>query len=323
MDVSTLKNRIKIKKIPNYLIFTGPEWKVQQIYIEQIAKATNSEIVRINSIKDVFYSLRSKAFLSVSKLFLVRDDTELLQADSNVIQSILDALQSNLLIHVLTAVDKRKKYYKDNKERIIEFEPLPDTILKKYIKKEIITLSDKNCGILIEICEHDYGRILLEIDKLKRYNNVTWENRDERERDGGQYWLNHCFETLVEDGTIHEPPYDAIFDLVDAILDRKPKTAFALLRESYDSGEATMVMLTVLWNNAKALLQTQAYEGKDLAKSSGLTGWQIKNAKKHLGKYSVSELLKMLQLIQQTEIGIKQGKIEDSFAMEYLLCQIL
>lgn len=132
-----------------------------------------------------------------------------------------------------------------------------------------------------------------------------------------------AFQKLLDDGVLVVPPYDAVFDLVDAILDRKPKTAFALLRESYDSGEATMVMLTVLWNNAKALLQTQAYEGKDLAKSSGLTGWQIKNAKKHLGKYSVSELLKMLQLIQQTEIGIKQGKIEDSFAMEYLLCQIL
>jgi len=316
MDVSALKNRIKIKKIPNYLIFTGPEWKVQQIYIEQIAKATNSEIVRIDSIKDVFSSLRSKAFLSVSKLFLVRDDTELLQADSNVIQSILDALQSNLLIHILTAVDKRKKYYKDNKERIVEFEPLPDAILKKYIKKEI-NLSDKNCDILIEICEHDFGRCLLEIDKIKSYRRTR-----SVEFVGG---LSHdnAFKKLLEDGTIHEPPYDAIFDLVDAILDRKPKTAFALLRESYDSGEATMVMLTVLWNNAKALLQTQAYEGKDLAKSSGLTGWQIKNAKKHLGKYSVSELLKMLQLIQQTEIGIKQGKIEDSFAMEYLLCQIL
>lgn len=318
MDVSTLKAKIKSKQIPNYLIFTGPEWKVQQIYVEQIAKATSSEIVRIDSIKDVFSNLRSKAFLSVSKLFIVRDDTELLQADSNVIQSILDALQSNLLIHVLTAVDKRKKYYKDNKERIVEFEPLSDAILKKYIKKEI-NLSDKNCGILIEICEHSYGRILLEIDKIEAYAYTRYT-----EYNGGignDY--NSAFQDLLKDGTIHEPPYDAVFDLVDAILDRKPKTAFALLRESYDSGEATMVMLTVLWNNAKAVLQVQApHTGAD-AKSSGLTGWQIKNAKKHLNKYSVSELMRMLQLVQQTEIGIKRGKIEDSFAMEYLLCRIM
>lgn len=315
MEVSALKNQIKNKQIPNYLIFTGPEWKVQQIYIEQIAKATSSEIIRIDSIKDVFSTLRSKAFLSVSKLFLVRDDTELLQADSNVTQSILDALQSNLLIHVLTAVDKRKKYYKDNKERIVEFEPLPDAMLKKYIKKAI-NLSDRNCEILMEICEHSYGRCLLEIDKMHCYALAA-------EMSGYDMECDEAFEQLLKDGTIYEPPYDAVFDLVDAILDRKPKTAFALLRESYDSGEATMVMLTVLWNNAKAVLQTQAYEGKDLVKSSGLTGWQIKNAKKHLNKYSVSELMRMLQLVQQTEIGIKRGKIEDSFAMEYLLCRIM
>ena len=314
MDVSTLKAKIKSKQIPNYLIFTGPEWKVQQIYVEQIAKATSSEIVRIDSIKDVFSNLRSKAFLSVSKLFVVRDDTELLQADSNVIQSILDALQSNLLIHVLTAVDKRKKYYKDNKERIVEFEPLSDAILKKYIKRAI-NLSDRNCEILMEICEHSYGRCLLEIDKIKRFQEFDVYSDDRM--------ADKAFEQLLKDGTIYEPPYDAIFDLVDAILDRKPKTAFALLRESYDSGEATMVMLTVLWNNAKAVLQVQApHTGAD-AKSSGLTGWQIKNAKKHLNKYSVSELMRMLQLVQQTEIGIKRGKIEDSFAMEYLLCRIM
>ena len=315
MDVSTLKAKIKSKQIPNYLIFTGPEWKVQQIYIEQIAKATSSEIVRIDSIKDVFSNLRSKAFLSVSKLFVVRDDTELLQADSNVIQSILDALQSNLLIHVLTAVDKRKKYYKDNKERIVEFEPLPDAMLKKYIKRAI-NLSDRNCEILMEICEHSYGRILLEIDKMHCYVLAA-------EMGGYDMECDEAFQKLLDDGVLVVPPYDAIFDLVDAILDRKPKTAFALLRESYDSGEATMVMLTVLWNNAKAVLQVQApHTGAD-AKSSGLTGWQIKNAKKHLNKYSVSELMRMLQLVQQTEIGIKRGKIEDSFAMEYLLCRIM
>ena len=114
MDVSTLKAKIKSKQIPHYLIFTGPEWKVQQIYIEQIAKVTKSEIVHIDSIKDIASTMRSKAFLSVSKTFIVRDDTELLQADSNVTQSITDSLKDNFHIHILTSVDKRKKYYKEN-----------------------------------------------------------------------------------------------------------------------------------------------------------------------------------------------------------------
>ena len=38
MDVATLKAKIKSKQLPSYLIFSGDEWKVQQIYINQIAK---------------------------------------------------------------------------------------------------------------------------------------------------------------------------------------------------------------------------------------------------------------------------------------------
>ena len=134
---------------------------------------------------------------------------------------------------------------------------------------------------------------------------------------------DEAFEILVKDGTIHEPPYDAIFDLVDAILDRKVNRAFDLLQQSYAVGEATMVMLSVLYTNAKAVLQVQTYHGDKITEGTGLTTWQIKNAKAHLGKYSESELIYIVQLCQRLESGIKTGRMEDEFAMQYLLTHIL
>ena len=313
MDVATLKAKIKSKQIPNYLIFIGPEWKVQQIYIQQIAKVMKLEVVRLDSYREVYSKIRSNALISSSKLFVVRDDTELLLNDKIATQSILSALQSNLFIHILTTVDKRKKYYKDNQDRIVDFEPLSDSALKKYIKREV-NLSDDNCQRLIEICEHDYGRCLLEIDKIKITANVP-EFRDVS-KDG-------IFLELLDDGTIYQPPYDAIWDLTDAILDRKVNTAFNLLEKAYAYGEATMVMLSVLYNNAKAVLQVQSYSGSNVSKGTGLTGWQIKNAKKHVGKYRDSELVRMMRIIQQIESGIKTGQIEDEMAMSYLLVRVL
>lgn len=315
MDVATLKAKIKSKQIPNYLIFTGPEWKVQQIYIQQIAKSTNSEIVRIDSIKDVASTLRSKAFVRSSKLFLVRDDVELLNANLNTIQSILDALQSNLLIHVLTTVDKRKKYYKDNQERIVEFEPLPDAMLKKYIKRAI-NLSDNNCQKLIEICEHDYGRCLLEIDKMHCYVFAA-------EMSGYDMEWDEAFEKLLKDGTIYQPPHNTVFDLVNAVLDRKVNAAFDLLHQCYELGETTMGMLALIYNNAKAVLQIQTYTGDNLSKGTGLTGWQIKNAKSHVRKYNDKELIRMMRMIQKIELGIKTGRIEEEYAMSYLFVSVL
>jgi len=167
MDVATLKAKIKSKQLPSYLIFSGPEWKVQEIYIKQISKVTGKEIKRIDSITDIYGQLRNKSFLQKSVIYIVRDDKELM-INEKLQQSIESVLADNMLIHLLTTVDKRTKFYKQYKDTIVEFEQLTDAILKKYIKKEI-NLSDKNCDMLINICEHDFGKILLEIDKIKNY----------------------------------------------------------------------------------------------------------------------------------------------------------
>ena len=168
MDVATLKSKMKSKKLSDYLIFSGPEWKVQQIYIDQIAKVTGKQIVRIDSISETFSRIRNKALQKNANIYIVRDDKDLMQNEKLQAQIDSGILKDNMLIHILTTTDKRTKFYKKYKDKIIEFEPLSDVMLKKYIKKEI-DLSDRNCNRLIEICEHDYGRCLLEIDKIKRY----------------------------------------------------------------------------------------------------------------------------------------------------------
>lgn len=324
MDVATLKAKIKSKQLPSYLIFSGDEWKVQQIYIDQIAKVTGLETRRIESIIDVYDSLRNRSFIKAPIIYIVRDDKELMNSEKLQQQIESGLLGENMLIHLLTTIDKRTKFYKAYKDAIIVFERLSDALLKKYIQKEI-KLSESNIERLIEVCEHDYGRILLEIDKIKRYKEYL--NDDAYEHDSDNFmpaiYSDSVFEQLLKDGTIYEPPYDAIFDLVDAILDRKVNLAFNLLQQSYEIGEATMVMLSVLYNNAKDVLQVQSYEGNNLAQATGLNSWKIHNAKKHLHKYTNSELIYIVQLVQKIESGIKTGRIEEEFAMQYLLTHIM
>lgn len=134
---------------------------------------------------------------------------------------------------------------------------------------------------------------------------------------------NEAFEKLLIDGTIYQPPKDAIFDFVDAVLRHEVNKSFNLLQECYDVGEATMVMLSVLFNNTKNVLQVQACENSDVAKSTGLSNWDIKLAKEKLGYYDDDYLVYMLRQIQRVESGIKQGKLDEDVAMQYLLAIIL
>lgn len=317
MDVATLKAKIKSKQLPNYLIFGGNEWKVQEIYIKQISKVTGKDIKRVDDVASIYSSLKNRSFVGKSYIYIVRDDKDLMQ-NEKLQQKIESAVGDNILIHLLTNVDKRTKFYKQYKDVICDFERLSDSMLKKYIQKEI-KLSERNIERLIDICESDYGRILLEIDKINRYAIERYTEFNS----GVGNDFDTAFQDLVNDGTIYEPPYDAIFDLVDAILDRKVNKSFDLLQQAYDVGEATMVMLSVLYNNAKAVLQVQTYEGDSISKGTGLTGWQIKNAKPHVGKYSENELIYIVRLVQKIESGIKTGRMEEEFAMQYLLTHIL
>lgn len=315
MDVATLKAKIKSKQLPRYLIFSGDEWKVQQIYIQQISKVTGYDSLRIDGISCIYKQLQNKSFFNKPFIYIVRDDKELMQ-NEELQQKIDGVLGDNILIHLLTSVDKRTKFYKAYKDSIIEFERLSDAMLKKYIQKEI-KLSERNIQRLIDICEHDYGRILLEIDKIYQFSNYYMRMPT------APIDYNEVFDLLLKDGTIYEPPYDAIFDLVDAILDRNVNKAFNFLQQSYEVGEATMVMLSVLYNSTKALLQVQTYKGKEITKGTGLTAWQISKVKHHVGRYSEDDLIYIVRLIHKVTNGIKTGRMEDEFAMQYLLTHIM
>lgn len=314
MTVQELKAKIKSKQIPHYLIFSGEEWKVQEIYIQQISKVLQLETQRVENILAVYKALQSKSLFQSRKIYIVRDDKDLMQNEKLQQQIEQGVLGNNYLIHIVSSVDKRTKFYKSYKASICDFERLSDSMLKKYILKEI-KLSERNVERLVDICEHDYGRILLEINKIQDY---MWAL-------GPTYEITYdeAFERLLKDGTIYEPSYDAIFDLVDAIMARNINRAFDLLNQSYAVGEATMVMLTVLFNNMKALLQVTTYTGENISKGTGLTPFQIKVVKKYVGNFSEKRLNYIVRLIHKVTNGIKTGRMEDEFAMQYLLVHIM
>ena len=258
MDVSTIHNELRQGITRKFYIFTGDEWAVQQIYIEQIITVLKREFdgvqsKRIDSISQLVSKKSNRSFVKQKYVYTVRDDKEFISEEK--LQNMLTQLiGDNVVILLLTNADKRTKFYKKYKEDIVVFEPLKDHVLKQYILKHM-SLSNNNVERLIEVCEHDYGRILLEIDKCRHYMNYATKH-------GYDMDCNEAFTSLLQDGTIFIPPKDAIFDFVDAILDYKPKLAFDLYAQCRAVGEATLVMISVLYNNAKAVLQVQSCDSK-------------------------------------------------------------
>ncbi len=310
MDITAVKQQIQKKEPQHFYIFVGEEVAVMDIYINKIAECINVKPTRADSVADIMSKLTTNSFLSVPQCYVIREDKEFIKSDA-VQDFVDDKIQDkNIVILCFYSLDKRTKFYKAYTDSIVNFERLNEQITSKYIHKEI-ELSERSTRMLIEICENDLSRIYLEIDKIKTYsecNKLTYEA---------------SLTELINAGTIYEPPYDAIFDFVDAVLRKKVKLAYNLYRQCQDIGEANITLLSVLYSNAKALLQVQSCTSKDIAKSTGLTGFQIKLAKERMGHYKNRELVDMMKLIQKVERSIKTGEIEDAISIEYVLVNVL
>ena len=304
MQVQELKKLIKEQTIPKFLIFTGEEWKVQEIYIKQIAKVKDLSVFHAEDIDEVWKELKARTLFGRDTLYVLRDDKELL-TNEKIYSKIVDMLKDNMLILQLTSVDKRYKMIKQYKDSIVEFEALNEAVLKSYIQKEI-DLSDRNCEILMEVTSYNYGHCLLEIDKIKKCMSGTDD------------MPNNIFEMLLADGTIYIPPKDVIWDFIKAFLQNRPLQAYELYQDLKELNTPTFAILSNLYNNTKQLFQVQTCKSDNIEKSTGLTSWQIRNAKECVGRYSSRDLAVLMRLIQKVETDIKMGRLDEAIAIDYI-----
>lgn len=318
MDLTTLKAHLKTGNTDPFYIFTGPEVEVMRLYIRQLAKVLGADVKNLDSITNLAQKAHSRTVLENRSVYVIRDSKDFLSDESlqaKITQK--NTFGDDAIVFVYTAIDKRSRLYKNYQDHIVEFEPLRADVLVKYIQREV-DLSEPNCRKLIEVCESDYSRILLEIDKIKRFGSCMFTKVG-----GAGYDADKAFGTLLKDGTIYRPPKDAVFDFVDAVLCDNPKRAFHLLDESYASGEATLVLLSNLYNAAKQLLQVQSYKGDGkITEATGLTPFQVKLANGRRGHFSNGDLVYLMRLTRSAEKGIKTGEIEEMMAVPYVLVNL-
>lgn len=311
MNIGTVKQQIKDKQPKHFYVFTGDEVAVMDIYINKIAECIGVKPTRADSVIDIMGKITGNSFINSCGCYVIREDTDFLKQEK-VWQDFVDEKiqNNNIVILCYNSLDKRSKFYKQYKSILTEFERLNEQILSKYIAQKI-DLSTHNTYTLMELCEYDLSRIYLEIDKIISYSKYARVD------------CNKAFEILLVSGVIFEPPYDAIFDFINAILKRDKKLAYNLYQQCKDIGEPTIRLLTVLHNVAKQVLQVQSCESADISKSTGLTPYQVKCAKALVGHYKNRELINIMKVVRKVEKGIKTGEIEDSIAMDYVLVNVL
>ena len=307
MEVTTVKKHIQAHKLDPFYVFTGDELEAQRIYVNKMSEVTGKPIKRIDQVSDAFK--RRGSILKVSYLFVCRDDMDFWKSATDF-AALQDLLGDNVLVLQMSTIDKRSKSYKSYTSQIVEFNYMDADVLYKYTQKEC-SLSDKNTYELINMCECDYGRILLETDKIRQVSKALGISSDE------------AFFKLLEERAISRPPKDAIFDFVDAMLRADIDRAFELLEECKGIGEPPLRILSVLYTNFRRVLLVQVCESTDICGTTGLSAWDVKLAKKNCGFWASEDLVFFLKTLQSLEQGVKTGEVEEGIALDLLMVSIL
>ena len=165
MNLAELKQSLIKRDISSLYIFTGTEYGILEKYISSISKLLGKERKSLDTVRDLFQSLTTTSLMKKDSLYIIKDDKDFLKTESK--WGLLEKVAKNKnVILLFSSLDKRGKFYKKYKEKIVEFNKLTTNQLMKYVQKEL-GLRQEFGEQLISYCGNDYTRLVLEMDKIK------------------------------------------------------------------------------------------------------------------------------------------------------------
>ena len=313
MELIDLMKKISSNDIPHFLILFGEEQKIIDIYINNICDKIQAKKVVKESVSSVVKNIGKKSIDKCKKMYIVTEDIAFTKLEDNW-ESVKNAINKDYVILRYNSLDKRSAFVRKNQQNIVEFSHLSGDVLQQYIQRDLPDLSDENVSKLISYCNNDYGRILLEVDKIKQYSSVRTD-----------LTIDSCFVQLDKQGLFHKEIGDITFELTDAVLGGYPEKAIQKLDEAKRKGEPTMMISSILYNGFRNLL---AYQGLGKNKQgamerTGMTKGELWGCTKNVGGYSIEEVKRNMLFCQKVESGIKIGTIDEDISLEYLVLSCL
>lgn len=313
MNIPELRKAIDSDSLSKFIILYGPEGAVLDIYIDKIRKLFGKSVYSADSVLSIYGRLSGHSLISSGKeLYVVREDKDILTNES-LWEGLMEHLEDGDTYIVLKydSLDGRSKFLKHFQDNAVFFDKLSDALLAKYISKDV-ELTKIQTQKLITMCQYEYRRILIELDKIKNLS--------------AYYKISHkdAFDLCMHNHAFCSAPEGQIFDIADSILSRDMNAIRAQMQNSILRGDNPLAVLSILHTSVKAVLQVQLCQSmKNTAEVTGLTAYQIKNAMRFKDNFSINELIKFIKYINYCDKAVKNGEIPAEKVIDFLLVNVL
>ena len=278
-----------------FYVFIGEEIELQNIYLKQMG-----DVVRIDSVADVYNRITSKLIGGKFAVYVVRDDMDFIKSEKTW-STISDKIRNAILVVQVTTPSKCKKFIKGLNDCVVEFNHMTTKQLLNVVNMDG---SVSNKQYFIEACNNDLNTINNYMDILKR-TGITELNKK------------------VVDEYIPTKEEVTVFQLADAIMQKDEQLTFKLLDQLLEDKNNVMGIIYAIYAQLHKCVLVEGYRGeKDISKVTGINSWICNNILRY-NRIQPAKLLTALRLVQKYDKEVKTGKYDGVMACYSLVVEIL
>ena len=269
--------------------------------------------------EDIISVAQTFPVMSQKRLVMVNRAETLTKSQQEALLSyIKDPAEHTCLIFISSTgkIDKRLSFFSelDKAHYLFYFKPLSDTELPSWIKKEVHSLgkkiTDGAIGVFLEAVGNELMDIKQEISKLVLFvgDRGSIEEKD--------------VETAVANGRV-----DTVFDLADSIGRRNLREGMINLKKLIDQGEEPVKILGMIARQFRIIWRVKALKKNgatinSIASTLGIFSTYIDGYVKQGKEFDDKGLLRIFQMLHNTDIALKSGRQPSHLVMERLVLEL-
>ena len=216
-------------------------------------------------------------------------------------------------VFVEASVDKRSKLYKAvaAKGRAVEFKAQDESVLQRWIlgilKREGKNITGNDLNFFLDKTGSDMENIRAELEKLLCYCM-------DRDVITAQDIEAVCTKQIS----------NQIFDMINAIADKKQRKAMELYYDLLTLKEPPMRILYLITRQFNLLLQVKELkakgcDGNTIGEKVGLAGFIARKYMTQASRFRVEDLRRAVEDCVEAEEAVKTGKMNDVMSVELLI----
>ena len=264
-------------------------------------------------------------FMCARRIVLVRDLQEVETKHlSDLEDYLLDPSPSTcLILHEMTVqkkVDRRSKFLKKLSKVAVqaEFRPFYENEVDQFIQRHAagrgLKLDEEACAYLTRAVGTDLGQLILALEKIDLY---LGQGEPVRQVDRASI-----------SALIAETKADTIFDLTDALGDRRTEDAVKILDRMLISGEAPILISFMIARHFRILAKLmdpslRQADRHEKAKAVGVSPFFLKDYERHARTFGLSQVESVLDRLVSVDQALKSSRLGDRLILEHLLLDVM